>query len=126
MSELKMRNQTEEIKKNKDTISKLKEELSAEKELNLKRNKDKNKAVIELNEKIEAARLKVKKLVGELEESFQEQVKIPQLQLLHTEYQRLKEVEQKGVDSLLKRKLDIKAAAAANGGRVVKDDGAGV
>ena len=64
--------------------------------------------------------------MGELEESITEQIKIPQLQLLHTEYQRLKEVEADGVDFLLKRKAEIKAFQQANGGKTPKDDGQGI
>ena len=62
-----------------------------------------------MQEQIEASRQKIKSLVGELEESITEQIKIPQLQLLHTEYSRLREIEQEGVDFLLKRKAEIKA-----------------
>ena len=46
--------------------------------------------------------------------------------MLHTEFQRLREMEQKGVDGLIKRKADIKAYSLANGGKVPKDDGMGV
>ena len=51
----------------------------------------------------------MKTLVGELEESVTEQIKIPQLQLLHTEYQRMKDMEGDDVDNLLKRKAELKA-----------------
>lgn len=45
---------------------------------------------------------------------------------MHTELQRLKEIEAKGVTCLVKRKEDAKAYAQANGGRVLKDDGMGL
>ena len=39
---------------------------------------------------------------------------------------RLKDLESKGVEALLKRHADLKAFAQANGGRLPKDDGEGV
>ena len=87
---------------------------------------EKDLQIYDLKEKIEASRLKVKKLVGVLEESLQEQLKIPRLQILHTEYQRLKEIEKVNVDNLMKRRADMKAQAMTSGGKIAKDDGMGV
>ena len=93
---------------------------------NVSRTKQKEKQVDGLKAQIETQRKTMKSLVAELEDSVVQQIKIPQLQLLHTEYSRLKELETKLVDQLLKRKADIKDFAKQNGGRVPKDDGVGI
>lgn len=100
--------------------------LAEEKALNEKRENKLKKVVSSLQEQIEASRLRIKTLVGELEESITEQIKIPQLQILHTEYQRLKELESEGVEFLIKRKQEIKAYQIANNGKTPKDDGQGI
>ena len=67
----------------------------------------------------------MKNLMKSLEDSVVEQIKIPQIQLLHTELQRLKDLEERSINKILKRKEELKNYKQANGGRLPKDDGMG-
>jgi len=60
-------------------IQRLEAELKAEKALNEGREQEKAKELKKVNENIELARKRIKVLVGELEESMVEQLKIPSL-----------------------------------------------
>ena len=114
------------IKAQKIQIEELRDELETEKLSTQSAISKKDLEINDLAHRITASRLKIKSLVGDLEESIRDQIKIPQLQILHTEYMRLKENEAKGVESLMTRKAEIKAYALVNGGKIPKDDGHGV
>ena len=62
--------------------------------------------------------------MGELEESITEQMKIPAIQLLQTEYARLREKEDKVVSALIEQKK--KRANSRGGGPMFKADPVGL
>lgn len=101
-------------------------ELTSEKTLNEERDAKYKAEFATTAEAIESTRRKIKTLMAELEESVAERIKVPQVQILHTEYSRLQDQESKGVETLVKRKADIKSYSLANGGKLPPDDGLGI
>ena len=84
-------------------------ELASEKSVNATREKRKDEQIDDCNRQIVEQKVHIKKLMSKLEESVVDQIKIPQIQLLHTELQRLKDMESKIIQTMARRKEAIKA-----------------